>query len=53
MLGVKINHLALDKSTQAGKDTENMLSINYDKLYRERALLKDDQPNIPRITGIC
>ena len=27
----------------------NMLSINHDKLCGERALLKDDQPNIPRI----
>ena len=26
-----------------------MLPINHDKLYGERALLKDDQPNMPRI----
>jgi hypothetical protein len=46
---MKINHLALNKSIMVGKIMENMIPINHDKLYGERALLKDDQPNMSMI----
>lgn len=42
MLGMKINHLTLHKSTLDGKVMEKMLPINHGKLHREkRALLKE------------
>ena len=36
-VGMNINHLALDKSTLAGRVMENMLPTNHSKLHVEKS----------------